>query len=620
MRETIMRHFQSNYLGFYEKFIPEIKKVGRDEYKGKCCFHNDGNPSLTIKASTGLFHCHGCKAGGDMFQFYGLLKNLDTKIDFPGILKGISADFNIPWEAAKPNKANGKGWPDTWPDRKFNTATFDYVNEAGEYLSTALKFEEPGKKKTFRQGQRKTDGGYIPSIKDVRRVLYNLPALAKAQEALLLEGEKDTHTASKLGLTATTNPMGAGAWRPEYNESLRDKDVVLLPDNDTQGKNHMEDVAKSLQGIAGSIKLIELPDLPPGGDITDWVQTFDDKDEAAEKLAIMIEGTGPYEPPKKKAITDAVLEIGQFRALNLPARKKYLSPWLKEESISLISGYRGAGKTWFVISLLNAISNGESFGPWQCETSAPTLLLDGEMPTTDIVERMNALGLTSTPKNPFYIYSDAHANRMGLRRAHLVDEKFREIMKSILLEKGVKVWAIDNLASLASGLDENAKKDWDPINQWLLELRFAGISTIMLHHVNKDGGQRGTSGREDNIDSSILLKQPPNYQPEDGARFILHFTKARVAHNDLSQIAHQEFQLRDDDDGGYIWTHALTKKKNKIEILKMLDDGMTNTEIAEAVGVTKGRVSQIKAQVVKDGHLDGKNRLTQSGSMMVMDG
>jgi len=75
-------------------------------------------------------------------------------------------------------------------------------------------------------------------------------------------------------------------------------------------------------------------------------------------------------------------------------------------------------------------------------------------------------------------------------------ESWRTKMKSLLVARKVKLWVIDNLASLTSGLDENAKKDWDPINSWLLELRFAGISTIMLHHVNKDGGQRGTSARE----------------------------------------------------------------------------------------------------------------------------
>ena len=63
-------------------------------------------------------------------------------------------------------------------------------------------------------------------------------------------------------------------------------------------------------------------------------------------------------------------------------------------------------------------------------------------------------------------------------------------MKQILLTRKVKLWVVDNLASLASGLDENKKQDWDPINSWLLELRFAGISTIMLHHMTIKTGAK----------------------------------------------------------------------------------------------------------------------------------
>ena len=55
----------------------------------------------------------------------------------------------------------------------------------------------------------------------------------------------------------------------------------------------------------------------------------------------------------------------------------------------------------------------------------------------------------------------------------------------------------------------------------------------MLHHMNKTGGQRGTSGREDNLDISILLEKPSDYVPEDGARFVVNFTKARVGNKDL---------------------------------------------------------------------------------------
>ncbi len=51
---------------------------------------------------------------------------------------------------------------------------------------------------------------------------------------------------------------------------------------------------------------------------------------------------------------------------------------------------------------------------------------------------------------------------------------------NILITMGIKLWVVDNLASVAGGLDENSRQDWDPVNQWLLELRFAGITTMIL--------------------------------------------------------------------------------------------------------------------------------------------
>ena len=299
-------------------------------------------------------------------------------------------------------------------------------------------------------------------------------------------------------------------------------------------------------------------------------------------------------------VNDAILEIGRFCDLNIPPRRRFLSPWLKEDSITLISGWRGAGKTFFVMGILNAVSNGESFGPWGCEFPAPTLLLDGEMPPKDIQERVYGLNMElDSRKTPLYIYSDALAAKTKLPRVRLVSPDWRNMMKDALISRGVRLWAIDNLASLAVGLDENKKQDWDAINQWLLELRFAGVSTIMLHHVNKSGGQRGTSAREDNIDASITLKAPHNYVVEDGARFVCRFTKARVPTPDLKLIADTEFRVEADDKGRYWWKWANVKAETRKTVLEMLTKGLTQAAIADSVGVSRGRVSQIIAEARK---------------------
>ena len=316
---------------------------------------------------------------------------------------------------------------------------------------------------------------------------------------------------------------------------------------------------------------------------------------------------------ERSGFDKAILDITEFSQLQIEKRAEYLSPWIKEGSIGLISGWRGCGKTFFALGILDAVTRGASFGPWKCENPVPSLLLDGEMLSQDIIERANDLRFNVDRQNPLYIYSDAHAAHLGLSRANLTDKSWRDEMKDVLLQRKVKFWVIDNLASLAPGLDENIKLDWDPVNQWLLQLRFAGISTLMLHHLGKTGLQRGTSAREDNLDYSITLKTPHNYSPEDGCHFTMHFSKARVRTSELNQIADMEFKLIQDENGKLAWTWGTAKAEIKNEILRLLDEGLTQAEIHSSLNVDKGYVSRVRKQAIRDGLLTEKNKLTQSG-------
>jgi hypothetical protein len=597
MKQKIVNHFSGNFKPFLEKYLQNIKSIGGDEYQGICPFHNDKNPSFNFDSQTGRYFCHGCGKKGDIFHFYGKINSLDTRRDFSKILKGISNDFGIAWEQQKSRLIK----------------TYDYTDTSGNLLFQVCRMEP----KSFRQRQPNGNGGWIWNLKGVDPVLYRLPEVSKANEVLIVEGEKDADNLSNIGFTTTTSPMGAKKWKPEYSESLKAKDVVLIPDNDNEGREHMTRVAQSLNGTAKSLKWIDLPDLPSKGDVSDFITTFPDKEQASERLAILIDNAKPYEPPKKVTIDDIILSANQFYQLDIPERQELLFPWLKEDSINLASGWRGSGKTWLALGVLDAVSRGEPFGPWECKKSVPCLFLDGEMTVSDDHERIENLKLYTDRSNPLYIYSDALANQMGLPRAHLANESWRQKIKQILITRKIKLWVVDNLASLASGIDENKKQDWDPINSWLLELRFAGISTIMLHHTNKDGGQRGTSAREDNLDISMMLKKPHDYMPEDGARFIVNFGKARVQTSRLNLIADTEFKLIINESGNHVWTFGSVRKETKNEILRLLDEGLTQTDIKNTLGIDKAYVSRIRKQAIKDGLLTPKNKLTQSGFMDV---
>ena len=52
--------------------------------------------------------------------------------------------------------------------------------------------------------------------------------------------------------------IGAKKWRDEYNESLKGKHVVLIPDNDNEGRGHMAQVYYKI----GTLKAFAITSSP----------------------------------------------------------------------------------------------------------------------------------------------------------------------------------------------------------------------------------------------------------------------------------------------------------------------------------------------------------------------
>lgn len=136
--------------------------------------------------------------------------------------------------------------------------------------------------------QRQPDG--TPGRDDVEPVPYHLPEILDADSTVFVtEGEKDVETLRDHDLTTTCNPGGAGNWRDGFTQYLQDKEVVILPDNDDPGREHAREVATSLEGIAEAVRIVELPGLDEGEDITDWFLAGG----TVEELRELVEETDP---------------------------------------------------------------------------------------------------------------------------------------------------------------------------------------------------------------------------------------------------------------------------------------------------------------------------------------
>jgi hypothetical protein len=574
----------------------------RERGNSTCPWHEDSTPSLQVTKK--LIYCHACQRKADAIDW----KAEKLQVSKREAIEILCRELGINGNGSSGNKPSGR-----------IIATYRYRDRDGDLLFEVVRFDP----KRFSQRRPDGKGGWIWNLEGVERVIYHLPEVLNAGQAFITEGEKDADGLAALGLVATTSPQGAGKWHSEYCGPFRGiEEVLILPDNDEIGRKHALDVAGKLYEakvvVGQNIKILELPGLPPKGDVSDWLQAGGTKEELirlARECRKYKPNDGAANPENENAQTcfrDAILESDDFLRLQIPEKETYLNPWLKEQSIIWIVGWRGTGKTGFVVAAVDAITKKVNFGPWPPGKPVNCLYLDGEMAAQDIQRRLQDLG-TANRLSKLYIYSDAYAHTLGLPKANLLDEEWRAGFQRTLLELGIKLWVCDNLASLSGGIDENSKEAWDPIGTWLLQLRFAGITTILIHHEGKGGQQRGTSAREDHADICISLKKPAEYSPEQGARFIASFTKSRIETEYLPLMADVEFQLMNTIGDVKEWTWKGAQQATKAQILKNLDDGLSQSAVVDLLKVSKGQVSKVRAAAIRDGWMTPQNRLTQFG-------
>jgi hypothetical protein len=264
--------------------LPDAKKAGNG-WSARCPAHDDRRASLSVAEGDdgrALLKCHaGCDTAA-ILAAIGL-----KKADLFPPKSGSSATRN-----GKP--ATGGRLFDEAMDavaelerrRGRRSAIWIYRNAKGEEVGLVVRWDRP-EGKDIRPVARHAAGWRIGAMPEPRP-LYGLPDLATAGRIIICEGEKATDAVRSLGFTATTSAGGSQAapktdWRP-----LAGKEVWIIPDNDGPGRKYAETVAGILVKLTPSpvVRVVELPGLPKGGDIVDWIDAHGD---AAEPDAMRAE-------------------------------------------------------------------------------------------------------------------------------------------------------------------------------------------------------------------------------------------------------------------------------------------------------------------------------------------
>lgn len=251
--------------------LTKVKDAGQNKWSALCPAHADRKPSLSIAlADDGkvLLYCH---AGCELKEILTAMNMQESDL-FPQTSPLVTAPHIV--------------------------ATYDYTDADGQLLYQVIRRND----KTFAQRRPDGRGRWIWNLKDTQRVLYNLPYLIAApteEWVFIVEGEKDVNNLREHNLAATCNSGGAGQWHQVSDLSpLRGRRVAIIPDNDAAGHKHAHDVAVSLHGVAKELKMLELPDMPEKGDVSDWLATFgaDDATGPYHGIRRLAEAASAFEP------------------------------------------------------------------------------------------------------------------------------------------------------------------------------------------------------------------------------------------------------------------------------------------------------------------------------------
>ena len=174
-------------------------------------------------------------------------------------------------------------------------ADYDYVDEHGTLRYRVVRYEP----KDFRQCRPDGNGDWTWNLKGIALLPYRaadlLEAIANNRTVYILEGEKDVENGAKHGIVATCNSGGAGEWTAAHSAYLKGADVVIVPHNDDAGRDHGQAVAASLQGIASRVRVLELPDLPEKGDLSNWFEAGG----TVEQLWALVGQAPGWRPPSE---------------------------------------------------------------------------------------------------------------------------------------------------------------------------------------------------------------------------------------------------------------------------------------------------------------------------------
>jgi AAA domain len=437
-----------------------------------CPCHDDHDPSLSIVERNGKLLVT-CRAGCDQAMVVDELKR-----------RGL--------------------WMNGHASKLEIVAEYSYDDEDGRLLFQVCRLYP----KTFRQRRPDGVGGWIWNTESVRRVPYRLPELiaaarkanGQAVRVYITEGEKDAdRLKAKWGLLATTNPGGCGKWHSGYDRYFSGFDVIVIPDNDDAGRAHAQTVAANLRPTAATVRILELPDLPPKGDISDWLDR--NPDAMQSDFEALIENAESFKPSNGHTKIE-VHDAGDIDIAKIPPRRWLLGLTFCRKFLSGLIAEGGAGKTAIRYAQYLAVASGKKLTREHIHCRSRVMIVCLEDCLDEVRRRLGASMLHHgispeeikgwlfycTPKGLKLLQTDLRGTRAtGLLHSEL---------KTSIAEHKIDLVGIDPFVK-SHGVEENDNNAIDQVCTMLADIADEFDCAVdIISHARKGQSTPGDAERE----------------------------------------------------------------------------------------------------------------------------
>lgn len=305
-----------------------------------------------------------------------------------------------------------------------------------------------------------------------------------------------------------------------------------------------------------------------------------------------------------------VIGLDELDTVEMPPIEYIMLPWLATKQVNILHAEKGSGKSMLATAMAVAITHGLDIGYWKTIQPMGCLYIDGEINFHTMRERVQGMAKGHKAKAPLKVISNDVLNHFHDAYINLSDPGIRHAISDYLdAHKEYRVLFIDNKASLCPYGDENAKSDYDAINQWLLHLKRQDRTVFLIHHSNKKGGARGTSAIADNPENMIIMKK---VGAKNGAGLAtrVQFEKYRACEDDdvpdFIFMLHSKY-WEDDEGIKHIkesrWEVEVDSSSMGEEIVAALKDGMSVKAISQQLGCSESTIYRHKKRAEDKGIL-----------------